>query len=311
MCIRDSHWGEPTGTEFQREVEAPFFEHYLKDAPLTLANTTSFQTGTNRWMHYAAWPPVDHVVARPLYFGAGQTLSFRKPGGNDAAGASRYTADPAQPVPYRARPIEATYSPRGSHWYQWLAEDQRPSTGRADQLCWRSVALDKPLTVTGEVEADLWAATTGTDADWVVKLIDEYPNDPKAGKMSGYQLMVAEEIFRGRYRESFEKPGPLAANTPLEYRWSLHGVDHAFLPGHRMVVEVQSSWFPLYDRNPQTFVPSIMTAQPGDFRPAVQTVYFSGEHPSRLLLPVVGEVPAGLTRGGDVATIKERGGAVR
>ena len=304
-------WGEPTGTEFQREVEAPFFGHYLKDAPWSLANTSSFQTGTNRWMHYASWPPMEHVTARPLYLGAGQTLSFHRPAGDDAASASQYTADPAHPVPYRARPIEATYAPRGSHWYQWLAEDQRPSTNRADQLTWRSGALDKRLTVTGEVEADLWAATTGTDADWVVKLIDEYPSDPRAGKMSGYQLMVAEEIFRGRYRESFERPSPVLANTPLEYRWSLHSVDHAFLPGHRLVVEVQSSWFPLYDRNPQTFVPNIMTAQPADFRPAVQTVYFSGNHPSRLVLPVVGEVPAGLTRGGDVASIKERGGAVR
>ena len=281
-------WGQPTGSEFQRDIEAPFFAHYLKDAPLDLANTTSFQTGTNRWMHYAAWPPTEGVQQRALYLGAAQTLSFTRPVASDAEGASEYTADPANPIPYRARPIEATYAPRGSHWYEWLAEDQRPFTKRGDQLTWRTAALQQPLTVTGDVSADLWAATSGTDADWVVKLIDEYPNDPKLGKMAGYQLMVAEEIFRGRYRTSFENPQPVTAHTPLEYKWSLHGVDHAFLPGHRLLVEVQSSWFPLYDRNPQTFVQNIMQAQPGDYHAATQRIFWSAGHPSHLVLPIVG-----------------------
>ena len=280
-------WGQPTGSEFQRDIEAPFFAHYLKGEPLQLANTSSFQTGTDRWMHYAAWPPEEGVRQRALYLSAGQTLSFTKPTGEDAHSASEYTADPSNPIPYRARPIEATYAPRGSHWYEWLAEDQRPSTKRTDQLVWRTASLDRPLTVTGDVEADLWAATSGTDADWVVKLIDEYPNDPKLGKMAGYQLMVAEEIFRGRYRKSFEHPEAIAAHTPLEYTWSLHGVDHAFLPGHRVLVEVQSSWFPLYDRNPQTFVPNIMKAQPADYHAATQRIFWSADHPSHLVLPVV------------------------
>ena len=281
-------WGQPTGTEFQRDVEAPFFAHYLKGEPLDLANTTSFQTGTDRWMHYAAWPPVEGVQQRALYLGMGQTLSFTRPTVSDTQGASEYTADPAHPIPYRARPIEATYSPGGSHWYEWLAEDQRPTTSRRDQLTWRTAPLERPLTVTGDVEADLWAATSGSDADWIVKLIDEYPNDPKLGKMAGYQLMVAEEIFRGRYRTSFENPAPIAAHTPLEYKWSLYGVDHAFLPGHRVLVEVQSSWFPLYDRNPQTFVPNIMKAQPADYHAATQRIFWSAEHPSLVLLPVAG-----------------------
>ncbi len=281
-------WGQPTGAEFQREMEAPFFAHYLKDKPLDLANTNSFQTGTNRWMHYTAWPPVEGVQQRALYLGAAQTLSFTQPMASDAEGASEYTADPANPIPYRARPIEATYAPHGSHWYEWLAEDQRSSTKRGDQLTWRTAALLQPLTVTGDVSADLWAATSGTDADWVVKLIDEYPNDPKLGKMAGYQLMVAEEIFRGRYRTSFENPEPVSAHTPLEYKWSLHGVDHAFLPGHRVLVEVQSSWFPLYDRNPQTFVQNIMQAQPADYHAATQQIFWSTEHPSHVLLPTVG-----------------------
>lgn len=279
-------WGQPTGEVFQRDMEAPFFAHYLKDAPMTMAQINSFQSGTNRWMHYAEWPPIEGVTRRQLYLGPSQTLSFQPSTAEDAHGTSKYVADPAHPMPYRARPIEATYSPRGSRWYQWLAEDQRPFTVRPDQLSWKAAPLERTLTVTGDVEADLWASTTGTDSDWVVKLIDEYPSDPKLGKMAGYQLMVAEEIFRGRYRESFTKPAPIATSTPLLYQWSLHGIDHAFLPGHRVLVEVQSSWFPLYDRNPQTYVPNIMKAGPGDYQAATQTVFWSQQHPSHLVLPV-------------------------
>ncbi len=276
-------WGEPTGAEFQRDVEVPFFAHYLKSEPMKLSNTTTFQTGTNRWMHYPAWPPVKGVAPRALYLAGDGALSFTKPSGD---ATRKYTSDPATPIPYRARPIEATYSPKGSHWYTWLAEDQRPATARPDQLTWKTPALTAPMTITGGVSADLFAATSGTDADWVVKLIDEYPGDPKLGNMAGYQLMVAEEIFRGRYRRSFTSPEAIAANTPLEYTWSLHGIDHVFLPGHRVLVEVQSSWFPLYDRNPQTFVPNIMKAMPVDYQPATETIYSSAAYPSHLVLPV-------------------------
>ena len=279
-------WGEPTGDEFQQDVEAPFFAHYLKDEPMQLANTTSFQTGTNRWMHYEEWPPVDGMQQKNLYLNTGQTLSFMKPRTAATETSAQYTSDPSRPIPYRERPIEATYSPKGSHWYTWLAQDQRASTQRADQLAWSTPPLDTAVMLTGNVDADVWASTSGTDADWVVKLIDVYPNDPKLGKMAGYQLMIAEEIFRGRYRKSFETPQAIAPHTPLEYRWSLHAVDHAFLPGHRMLVEVQSTWFPLYDRNPQTFVPNIMKAQPTDFHAATQTIFFSADHPSHLVVSV-------------------------
>lgn len=280
------NWGTPTGTDFQREMEAPFFAHYLKGAPMSVANTTSFQTGTDRWMHYATWPPKVGIATRSLYLEQDGSLSFNASTKANPVPYREYTADPARPIPYRARPIEATYSPAGSHWYTWLAQDQRPYTGRADQLTWQSSPLQQRLTVTGDVQAELWASTSGTDADWVVKLIDQYPDDPKLGKLAGYQLMVAEEIFRGRYRTSFSKPEPIEPNTPLSYSWSLHAIDHAFLPGHRLLLEVQSSWFPLYDRNPQTFVPNIMTAPASAYQAATQRVYSSPVNASRLLLPV-------------------------
>ena len=298
--IGDLDWGQPTGTEFQREMEAPFFAHYLKDEPLDLSNTTSFQTGTDHWMHYRSWPPASSHPPRPLYLNTGASLTWAAPSVHDATGTSAYVSDPARPMPYRARPVEATYAPRGSHWYTWLAEDQRPYTSRADQLTWRMEPLLQPLTVTGNVQVDLWAATTGSDADWIVKLIDEYPTDRALGKLSGYQLMIAEEIFRGRYQQGFSMAHPIAPNQPLEYRWSLHAVDHAFLPGHRLLVQVQSSWFPLYDRNPQTFVSNIMTAPQSSFQAETEHIYFSTAHPSRVLLPLAPE-HAGETSQADAA----------
>lgn len=279
-------WGVPTGTDFQRDVEAPFFAHYLKDEPLSLANTTSFQTGTNRWMHYPTWPPTGDTSTKALYLQQDGNLAFNVPGATDDKSYRQYISDPSRPIPYRARPIEATYSPAGSHWYTWLSQDQRPYTRRSDQLTWQTSPLKQTLTVTGDVSAELWASTSGSDSDWVVKLIDQYPDDPSLGKMAGYELMVAEEIFRGRYRTSFSKPAPIRPNVPLAYKWSLHAVDHAFLPGHRLLVEVQSTWFPLYDRNPQTYVPNIMTAPPSAYQAATQRVYSSNLHASRLLLPV-------------------------
>jgi hypothetical protein len=185
-------------------------------------------------------------------------------------------------VNYRARPIEATYSPDGSGWYTWLVQDQRAFDKRPDVAVWETPVLDHDVTVTSDVVADLFASTSGSDSDWVVKLIDVYPDDAER-PMAGYQLMIAEEIFRGRYRKSYEHPEATPANKEMEYRYSLHGADHAFLKGHRMMVQVQSSWFPLYDRNPQTFVANIMTAKPGDFVKATQRIY-AGSH---LELPVV------------------------
>ena len=274
--------GQATGTEFRKGMEAPFFEWYLKDrAGFDLADTASFRTGVNAWERYAAWPPKEGFEAERLYLEAGKRLSFEAPlaAANDDVAAS-YVADPVDPVPYRHRPIQSTYG-KGSGWYTWLAEDQGFVTGRKDVATFAMPALDHDVTVTGEVVADLFAATTGSDADWVVKLIDEYPGDAAAPD-KGYQLMVAEEIFRGRYRESFERPEALTPNVVNEFRWSLHGVDHTFLKGHRILVEVQSSWFPLYDRNPQTFVPNIMTAPKGAYKAETVTIYGSARYPSHL-----------------------------
>jgi putative CocE/NonD family hydrolase len=276
--------GEPTGTEFRKTMEAPFFERYLKDrAGFDLVDTASFRTGANQWERYDAWPPKEGFAAERLYLEPGKRLSFDAPAAGAVGSgevAASYVSDPADPVPYRHRPIQSTYG-KGSQWYTWLAEDQSFVTGRKDVATFTMPALDHDVTVTGDVTADLFAATTGTDADWVVKLIDEYPEDAAAPN-AGYQLMVAEEIFRGRYRQSFEQPEALTPNMVNEFRWSLHGVDHTFLKGHRILVEVQSSWFPLYDRNPQTFVPNIMTAPKSAYKAETMTIYGSAQYPSRL-----------------------------
>ncbi len=271
-------FGEPTGTEYRATIEAPFFELYLKDKPgFTLEDTASFRTGTDQWQHYAQWPPKVGFHPAKLFFGAQKTLSFTAP---TAAYEAKYTADPASPVPYRARPIQSTYG-KGSKWRTWLAEDQRFATSRPDQVAFALPVLDRDITVTGDIVADIFASTTGTDGDWVVKLIDAYPDDAPNG-MGGYQMMVVDEIFRGRYRTGFEKAEPIKANAVEEYRWSLHGADHTFLKGHRMLVEVQSSWFPLYDRNPQTFVPNIMSAPASAYKAETITVYSSPRYPSHL-----------------------------
>jgi len=274
-------FGAATGDQFRQQIEAPFFAHYLKNqAGFSLEDTASFQTGTNRWKRYSYWPPRNSSV-RNLYLGTNGTLSFDKPA--NAKAFTAYTSDPASPVEYRKRPIEATYAPTGSGWYTWLVEDQRGYSQRKDVATWMTLVLDRDIIVTGDVVADLQATTSGTDSDWVVKLIDVYPSDPSLGKMSGYELMIVDEIFRGRYRKSYEHPEAIPANQVEEYKYSLHGADHVFLKGHCIMVQVQSSWFPLYDRNPQTFVPNIMSATPGDYKPAEQRIY-AGSH---IELPVV------------------------
>ncbi len=229
-------------------------------------------------MRYSHWPPPQAKV-RALYLGSDGTLSFDKPG----AGFVQYVSDPADPVPYRKRPVEATYAPGGSGWYTWLAQDQRFLDGRKDVARWQTPVLDHDLTITGEVAADLIASTSGSDSDWIVKLIDVYPDDPALGKMSGYRLMIAEDPVRGRYVAGRDHPAALTPGKATEFRFSLNGADHVFLKGHRVAVEVQSSWFPLYDRNPQTFVPNIMTAAPAAYKPAAQRIYGS----SHIDLPVV------------------------
>jgi hypothetical protein len=202
------------------------------------------------------------------------------------ADKTSYESDPANPVPYRHRPIQPTYG-EGSQWYTWLTEDQRFVTDRKDLAVWKLPVLTKDLVVTGEVMADVFVSTTGTDNDMVVKLIDQYPDDDADPKMRGYQLITNAEIFRGRYLSSFEKPDAIAPGAVREYKFSLHDVDHVFKPGHTVLVEIQSTWFPLYDRNPQTFVPNMMKAKPADYRKATITVYEDAEHPSQVEVPVM------------------------
>lgn len=278
-------FGEPTGTEFRKIIEAPFFEKYLKDKPgFELADTASFRTGADKWEHYSAWPPTAGFAPARLYLEPGKALSFAAPTATGDPFAASYHSDPADPVPYRHRPIQSTYAP-GSKWYTWLVEDQRFVTSRKDVATFTTSPLDRDVTITGDVTADLFAATTGSDADWIVKLIDVYPgNAPGAGDQStaGYQLMVAGEIFRGRYRSSFEQPEPLEPGTVNEFKWSLHAADHTFLKGHSIMVEVQSTWFPLYDRNPQTFVLDIMTAPKKAYKAETMTLYASPQYPSHL-----------------------------
>lgn len=289
--LGDVNFGAPTGDEYRRDVEAPFFAYYLKDeGKFNVEDTISFQTGTNRWMRYPAWPPKTGISQRNLYLEADGQLSFDAPVKTGSAFRS-YVSDPANPVPYRKRPIEATYASTGSGWYTWLVEDQRFLKGRKDVLSWTTKPLADDVTITGRIVADLFASTSGTDSDWVVKLIDVYPDSPSASsaedrKMSGFQLMIADEIFRGRYREGFEQSKPLVRDQVNEYRIDLHTNDHCFRKGHRIMVQVQSTWFPLYDRNPQTFVPNIMLAKPGDYQKATQRIFGSAEHASHLVLPV-------------------------
>ena len=281
-------YGEPIGKEFRERIEAKFFAHYLKDqsgsnpSAFGLEDTASFQTGSNTWKYYSHFPPpASHTAS--LYLNGGGLLGWSASTGNDR---TSYLSDPANPVPYRHRPIQSTYSP-GSQWFNWLTEDQSFVTDRKDVAVWKLPALASDLTLTGEVVADIFAATTGSDNDIVVKLIDEYPFDDPDPKMRGYQLMTNAEIFRGRYLGSFEKPAPLAPGSIREYKFSLHDIDHVFKAGHTVMVEIQSTWFPLYDRNPQTFVPNIMKAKPRDYKAETITIYSEPGHESSLQVSVM------------------------
>jgi uncharacterized protein len=280
-------YGEPIGTEFRREIEAKFFAHYLKDEPgFDLEDTASFETGSNTWKYYSRFPPTESRTTA-LYLGGAGLLSWsgsKSEAGTDAM--KSYTSDPSDPVPYRHRPIQPTYS-NGSEWYDWLTEDQRFVTERKDVAVWRLPVLTNDLTITGEVVADIFASTTGTDNDLVVKLIDEYPDDDSDPTMRGYQLLTNAEIFRGRYLAGYDKPTALAPGSIHEYKFSLHDVDHVFKAGHTVMVEIQSTWFPLYDRNPQTFVPNIMKAKPADYKSVTITIYSGPGRDSEIEIPVM------------------------
>jgi hypothetical protein len=276
-----------TAQSFRKDIQARWFAYYLKGiGDGHFAEATCFQTGSNVWKTYEQWPPAESVPTK-LYFRSGGGLSFEKPGPGDSTQADSYLSDPAHPVPYRQRPIEETYGP-GSRWYTWLTEDQRFVENRPDVASWQTEVLSRDITVTGKVEATLYASTTGTDADWIVKLIDVYPESyPQDRRMGGYELMVANEVFRGRFRNGFEKPEPIPAGVVEPYRIGLHSLDHVFRKGHRIMVQVQSSWFPIIDRNPQQFVPSIFDAQSSDFKAAKQTIYRSPGNASHLELPLM------------------------
>jgi putative CocE/NonD family hydrolase len=295
--------GHETAREFRVNIEAPFFRYYLHglgEKPHWQAST--FQSGSNSWHTYAAWPPKEAKLTN-LYFRGDGTLSFTAPdpGANKGAKAYReYVSDPANPVPYRQRPISPTYP--GGDWRTWEVADQRFVDGRPDVLSFVSAPLDHDLVVTGALAADLFASTSGSDSDFIVKLIDVYPQDaqkntwtqddgPKPGQyaqsLNGYELPIAMEVRRGRYLTSYEKPHALISNRPTEWKIPLRDHDHVFLKGHRIMVQVQSTWFPVIDRNPQKFVPSIYQATAADFVPATQRIYCSAAQPSRLVLPVM------------------------
>ena len=279
-------FGVNTGEYFRDSVQAAFFAHYLKDKPLDLPEALTFEAGADRWVRSDAWPPRTSR-ARDLYFGPAGRLSFERPRERAPSAFDGYVSDPAHPVPYRNRPIEPTYYPKGSGWYTWLLQDQRFVQGRPDVLSWETEPLGADVVVRGDIVAHLFAATTGSDADWIVKLIDVYPEDhPTDPKLGGYQLMVANDVFRGRYRTSFERPEPIVPNAVVEYVVDLHTQDYRFLRGHRIMVQVQSTWFPIIDRNPQTYVPNIFLAKDSDYRKATHRIYRSARYPSRVTLAV-------------------------
>jgi putative CocE/NonD family hydrolase len=291
--------GHNTSVEFREQIEAPFFRYYLHgqgEKPAWQAST--FQSGSNTWRTYPAWPPKE---AKPtnLYLHSDGTLSFTAPSANSNT-YREYVSDPANPVPYRQRPISPTY-PAGD-WRTWEVADQRFVDNRPDVLTFTSEPLDHDLTITGPLAADLFASTSGTDSDFIVKLIDVYPqnaqkNDwkeedgPKPGQyaqsLNGYELPIAMEVRRGRYLESFEQPHPLTPNKPTEWNVPLRDHDHVFLKGHRIMVQIQSTWFPVIDRNPQKFVPSIYKAAAEDYVKATQRIYCSPDQPSHLILPLM------------------------
>lgn len=274
-----------TAPFYRRHIKAKFFAKYLKDRRETIPEATTFQTGANKWEMSDAWPPKD-VRREKLYLRAGGKLSFEAPTEKSKKAADVFLSDPKSPAPYRTRPIEVTYS-EGSRWSTWLTEDQRFVENRPDVLTYVTEPLEEDLVITGEIFANLFASTTGTDADWIVKLIDVYPEKHAADpKMGGYRLMVANEVFRGRFRESFEKPKAIKKDKTLEYRFSLQQANHRFLKGHKIMVQIQSTWFPLIDRNPQMYVPNIFEAKDSDFVAATHRIHRSEKLPTHVELPV-------------------------
>ena len=292
--------GHKTALEFRRNIQAAFFRYYLHgEGTKPNWEVTTFQTGSNTWHSYAAWPPPESKPTN-LYLHADGTLSFTP----DTPGGLRfrqYVSDPANPVPYRVRPISPTYPQ--PEWRTWEVADQRFVEHRPDVLTFESAPLDHNVIVTGPISAALYASTSGTDSDFVVKLIDVYPESGQVGadnippnkptgytdSLNGYELPIAMEVRRGRFLHSYEHPQPLKANHPQEWDIPLRDHDHVFLKGHRIMVQVQSTWFPVIDRNPQKYVPSIYQATAADFVPATQRVYCTPKLPSHIVLSIVAQ----------------------
>jgi putative CocE/NonD family hydrolase len=277
------HFSGDTAAEFRREVMLPFFNQYLREGGPKAATPPvfSYQTGTNKWQRLSQWPLAP--AAQPIYLKAGFKLGFDKPAGG--AQFDDYVSDPAKPVPFVPRPVRANDA---NVWKPWLVSDQRSFSDRPDVLTYVTEPLTAPLQISGAPMVNLFAATSGSDIDWVVKLIDVYPDEMASQpELGGYQLGIAMDIFRGRYRIGLDKPTAIPANKVERYRFELPNADHVFLPGHRVMVQIQSSWFPLYDRNPQTFVPNIFYAKPEDYKKATQKVYHAAGMESSIELPVV------------------------
>jgi putative CocE/NonD family hydrolase len=281
-------WGFDTGKWYRQHIMIPFLNEHLKGGPpANIARVTAFEVGPNEWTRLNDWP---QACARncaasltPLYLAPGRDVSFTAPAGRSF---DSYVSDPAHPVTYRLRPDLPPYS-QGSTWRQWLVDDQRFAEARPDVLTYESAPLTAPLHLAGTPLVHLVASTSGSDSDWVVKLIDVYPGqDPQKPELGGYELAISMDIMRGRYRTDPAHPSALTPNEPLTYEWSLPNVDYVIEPGHRLMIQVQSSWFPLYDRNPQTFVPNIFFAKPSDYRAATQKV-FTGSDGTWIGLPVV------------------------
>ncbi len=284
-------WGSATSDTFLIRIQAPWFAYWLKGkGDGRFPEARMFDGGADRWRSFETWPPRE-AKARDLYFRAGGVLSFDPPG--ERSGSDSWVSDPANPVPYRPRPVEVTYSP-GSRWRRWMTEDQRFVDGRPDVRTWTTAPLTQDVTIGGGVTAHLFATTTGSDADWVVKLIDVYPDGASGApevaanpRMAGYELMVAGDILRGRYRKSWERPEPIPPGRVEPYTVDLHAQCYTFRRGHRIMVQVQSTWFPLYDRNPQTWVPNIFLAPASAYRAQTETIVRTAEQPSHVEVMVL------------------------
>jgi len=279
--LGDISFGAETSKEYRERMEVPFFEYYLKgEGSVDLAEANVFETGRNRWRRFDRWPPEGQE--RALYLTAGSLSESAPRAGSAEAEITEYVSDPDRPVPSCVDISVRT--PK-----RYMVADQRYAERRPDVATFRGAVLDEPVTMAGRIEADLWVSTSGTASDWVVKVIDEFPSDaediddlPRGVHLGGYQMMVRSEVLRGRYRESYEHPKPFTANEPTRVRVVMQDVLHTFLPGHRIMMQVQSTWFPLMDRNPQKYVANIFEASEADFIKTTQRVYHSKAHPSRI-----------------------------